>query len=382
MDDAPDPRLAPLRHDGHLLPGHGPLLRAAPGAPTRARKALARLWAQGVLVRLGAGLYVPLAHWCALAPWDRYTLACAGYALLHPAARFTGTTAAHLHGLPLAQTPPEIRLRSPAPGHRARRPLAASAFSDLADARVRRLPAPPAVRWTWNGVQAPADDGGELRRRRLASGGPEGEAPPPGPLPPVTVEAALSDGTLLGPVTVDALPTVQLALGSGPVFREAVVPLDGLRRRLPGPSAAWAERHADRLPTRAARERFERAWGFSDPRAESAGESLSRALIHELGFAAPHLQRTVFGRDGRAIGRTDFWWEEVDVVGEFDGIGKYDVDLHASAAERRQAITREKEREVALRRVCRDVARWTWADLREPAGLEAELVRAGVPRRR
>ena len=39
-----DPRIKDM---GHLLPGHGPLLRAAPGAPTRARKALARLWAAG-----------------------------------------------------------------------------------------------------------------------------------------------------------------------------------------------------------------------------------------------------------------------------------------------------------------------------------------------
>ncbi|XNZ00287.1 hypothetical protein ACL90Y_11225 [Micrococcus luteus] len=200
-------------------------------------------------------------------------------------------------------------------------------------------------------------------------------------MPPEILEARLRDGSLLGPVAVDPLPTVQLLLGSTLPFREAMVPLDGLHRLLPGPSETWAENHAKRLKTRAARARFEAAWAFSDARSESAGESLARALIHELGFVAPQLQRKIFSRDGREIARVDFWWEEVRVAGEFDGIGKYDLDLHADAATRRRAINREKARDVELQRVCRAVTHWTWRDLRAPARLEAELVRVGVPRR-
>lgn len=201
-------------------------------------------------------------------------------------------------------------------------------------------------------------------------------------MPPDILEARLRDGTLLGPVAVDPLPTVQRLLGSALPFREAVVPLDALHRRLPGPSETWAENHADRLKTKAARARFERVWAFSDARSESAGESLARALVHELGFVAPQLQRRIFSRDGREVARVDFWWEEVCVAGEFDGIGKYDVDLHADAPARRRAISREKARDVELQRVCRAVSHWTWKDLWDPARLEAELVRVGMPRRR
>ncbi|WP_245829699.1 hypothetical protein [Micrococcus lylae] len=96
---------------------------------------------------------------------------------------------------------------------------------------------------------------------------------------------------------------------------------------------------------------------------------------------APQLQRRFFAPDGREVARTDFWWEDVRVAGEFDGIGKYDVDLHADPRDRRSSINREKQRDVELRRVCRDVTHWTWADLKDPRRLEAELLRVGVPRR-
>lgn len=378
-------RIRSLHDDGHLLAGIGPLLRVPPHSPACAGDALRTAWRHGHVVRLSRGTYVALDQWTSLPPWDRHVLAAAAYAHSHPGAVFTGPTAALLHGLPLADTPAEVWLRARRPGHRARRHMTTSPLSPAGLQRPGAAPpAPPTVRWTWNAVQAPTPESPSERRRRRGIS-EAGRTPEPGPpmpaMPPEILEARLRDGSLLGPVAVDPLPTVQLLLGSTLPFREAMVPLDGLHRLLPGPSETWAENHAKRLKTRAARARFEAAWAFSDARSESAGESLARALIHELGFVAPQLQRKIFSRDGREIARVDFWWEEVRVAGEFDGIGKYDLDLHADAATRRRAINREKARDVELQRVCRAVTHWTWRDLRAPARLEAELVRVGVPRR-
>ncbi|GAA3791696.1 hypothetical protein [Micrococcus endophyticus] len=102
--------------------------------------------------------------------------------------------------------------------------------------------------------------------------------------------------------------------------------------------------------------------------------------MHELGFAAPtalqHRDAT-----GREVARTDFWWADARVAGEFDGIGKYDLGLHrGDDAARRASIRREKEREVALQLVTRAVAHWTWEDLRAPERLARILTAAGVPR--
>lgn len=376
-------RLQRLDDDGHLLRGIGPLLRVSPGAPSSARDSIRAAWRHGHLLRLTRGYYLDLRSWNEMAPWDRHTVAAAAYSHSHPGVVFTGATAAHLHGLPLTSIPGELRLRASARGHRGRRPMASAPFSETVLGSPEPLPPrPPQVRWQWNGVQAPAvQKPRDVRRRRRLTG--DGwKARPVSAMSPVTIEARLKDGTPLGPVTVDPLPTVQLLLGSTLPFREAVVALDGLHRMLPGPSETWAEKHAERLETSAARTRFETAWEFSDARSESAGESLARALIHELGFAAPELQRKIFSRDGREVARVDFWWEQVRVAGEFDGIGKYDVDLHTSTRERRRSINREKSRDVELQRVCRHVTHWTWADLKDPARLEAELLRVGVPRRR
>jgi hypothetical protein len=61
---------------------------------------------------------------------------------------------------------------------------------------------------------------------------------------------------------------------------------------------------------------------FVDGQAESAGESYSRGLIHAAGFVPPALQREVRDSAGR-VGYSDFYWEESRIVGEFDGIAKY-----------------------------------------------------------
>ena len=112
-----------------------------------------------------------------------------------------------------------------------------------------------------------------------------------------------------------------------------------------------------------------------DPRSESAGESASRVVLHELGIPPTSLQHEVFDASGRLIGRSDFAWEQHRTLGEFDGRVKYGRLLRPgeTAAD---AVYREKRREDALRDQGWQVVRWSWADLLQPHLLADRLHRA------
>lgn len=64
-----------------------------------------------------------------------------------------------------------------------------------------------------------------------------------------------------------------------------------------------------------------RALELVDARSESAGESLTRELLHRLGIRPPELQYSVLTPLGEY--RMDFAWPKVKVALEFDGKGKY-----------------------------------------------------------
>lgn len=99
-----------------------------------------------------------------------------------------------------------------------------------------------------------------------------------------------------------------------------------------------------------------RVAAFLDGRSESPGESLSRVRMYQAGMPAPALQKEIRTRDGQFVARVDFLWEDEGVVGEFDGMVKYDeggVD----------ALRSEKRREDALRDLGFEVIRWTWPEL-------------------
>ncbi|AMD87283.1 hypothetical protein AXF14_06380 [Actinomyces radicidentis] len=121
-----------------------------------------------------------------------------------------------------------------------------------------------------------------------------------------------------------------------------------------------------------------RAIEWSDSRAESPGESLSRAVIIENGLAVPDLQRELLDDDGEFLGRVDMLWEEHGVVGEFDGAMKYTRGL--TGAYPQEVVVAERRREHALEsRGHVRVARWTWADaMGRGTGMLTELARYGV----
>ncbi len=126
-----------------------------------------------------------------------------------------------------------------------------------------------------------------------------------------------------------------------------------------------------------------RALAFADPGAANAGESLSRVVVHQLGFVPPTSLQEPFRDDRGLIGRTDFWWREVGVVGEFDGFVKYSKPEYLKGRSPSEVVVEEKARErrlEALPEVNR-VARWVRVDLDTPSRLFSELAVSGVPRR-
>jgi hypothetical protein len=118
---------------------------------------------------------------------------------------------------------------------------------------------------------------------------------------------------------------------------------------------------------------------FSDPASESPGESMSRANIHLLGFAPPVLQHRIADRDGE-FARTDYYWPEVNLAGEFDGRGKYLRSAQERDLPVGEVVMREKKREDRIRRTGIRVVRWDWQDAMDLPTLRRILSEAGVPR--
>ena len=114
---------------------------------------------------------------------------------------------------------------------------------------------------------------------------------------------------------------------------------------------------------------------FLDQRSESPAESRSRVLIARESLPVPELQLVVLGPDRRALGRTDFGWEQFRTVGEFDGAAKYGR-LLAPGERPGDAVFREKLREDAIRDAGWRVVRWTWAELDRPSLIADRIRRA------
>ncbi|MFZ2963738.1 MAG: hypothetical protein WA006_03540 [Rhodoglobus sp.] len=136
----------------------------------------------------------------------------------------------------------------------------------------------------------------------------------------------------------------------------------------------YADSHG---PTRN-RRKAHRALEFANPLAESPGESLSRVVIHELGFPAPELQYAVEDRLG-LIGISDFAWPELRLLGEFDGLVKYTRDMARPSEGIEQIVVREKVREDRMRATGRGMTRWLWSDALRARPLYDQLVAAGLP---
>lgn len=166
------------------------------------------------------------------------------------------------------------------------------------------------------------------------------------------------------PTVVRDIAAVSAAATQSPEW--AVVVLD---------AAAWQRPHAiAELATIA--EQWPRLRGIGTVRravplvragAQSPFETLSRIRLIDRGIPEPELQRAYYDADG-LIGYADMAWDDGAVVGECDGLAKY---------EQRGDLVREKVREDRLRALGVIVVRWTWQELMtNPARVAARIERA------
>lgn len=130
------------------------------------------------------------------------------------------------------------------------------------------------------------------------------------------------------------------------------------------------------LPSRAARDRTLAVIQFASALSGSAGESISRAKMHQMGFPAPILQQKFTLRNGQ-LALVDFWFKEVQLAGEFDGKAKYfRADWSGGSMEDR--LWKEKQREDDIRSQGARFVRWTWQDIQDTDRFERLLRSAGL----
>lgn len=193
---------------------------------------------------------------------------------------------------------------------------------------------------------------------------------------------------------VDTL--IDLALSAG--FRSATISIDhalhgvavaastrsGQRSLVSAEAISAADEYTEQLMEALYRlapvrnyQRAEKSISFASHLSDSAGESLSRCGFHLLGFPAPELQHEFYDQQG-FIGRGDFWWPGIRLLGEFDGEDKYKNPVYLAGRTPHQALMDEKWREDRIRATDVDVSRWGWRTALELPRLFEQLHAAGL----
>jgi hypothetical protein len=107
---------------------------------------------------------------------------------------------------------------------------------------------------------------------------------------------------------------------------------------------------------------------FADGKAATVGESRSRVMFSRIGVPAPQLQKPFTRANGTPYAYTDFWFEEFDTAGEFDGKQKYARALYEKSGviedvDLGEILWAEKRREDDIRRQGAEMVRWVWSEL-------------------
>jgi len=161
------------------------------------------------------------------------------------------------------------------------------------------------------------------------------------------------------PVTSLARTAVDLAAGRS--LPGGLVILDGAARLLCAGMVAMPRRsdHANPRIMKSVRDMFQQSSStrrpsglgsvisLTDPRRESAPESLSVGYFHLAGLPSPQCQTPLDSPLGRLY--PDFYWPEAHLIGECDGAVKYADST---------SYVQEKEREQALRDLGYSMVRW------------------------
>jgi hypothetical protein len=116
---------------------------------------------------------------------------------------------------------------------------------------------------------------------------------------------------------------------------------------------------------------------FADGLAGSPLESRSRVQMHYLGMPMPLLQ-VPFYDEGGLIGYADFYWPDLDLIGEADGYGKYTDAAMLRGKTPEEALIAEKKREDRMRRQGHNFVRWDTPVAKDRRLLAARLAPFGV----
>ena len=167
------------------------------------------------------------------------------------------------------------------------------------------------------------------------------------------------------PTVTASLAAVSASVGCSPDWAVAV--LD---------SAAWESApridemraHAARLQHLAGIGNVRAALSLVRSGAQTPLESLSRLRLVRCGLPEPRLQVPFYDAQG-LIGIVDMYFEELGVIGEADGMLKYQT---------RDDLIHEKRREDRLRR-SNPVVRWDWERMwTDPAGVAQQIREAAI----
>lgn len=100
----------------------------------------------------------------------------------------------------------------------------------------------------------------------------------------------------------------------------------------------------------------------------------------EFGFPLPEQQKHFIGLAGQHYD-VDFYWKEIDSIGESDGRIKYEDPRYLRGRTPEQALWDEKQREDELRAQVSGFIRWPWDEAWRGTPLARRLERAGLRRR-
>ena len=193
--------------------------------------------------------------------------------------------------------------------------------------------------------------------------------------------SALPDGqvTLIDSIRVTTVARTVVDLARSLQYEAALVAGDYALHTLPV-TPDELDAVAESAPTHPGHCRARRVLSILDGRSESVGESRSRALFVREQLPIPALQANLYAATGTHLGRVDFLFEDLGVVGEFDGKVKYGR-LVPDGQTPADVLWAEKVREDAIRATGWQVARWTWEDLRTP-GTVSGRIRGAIERAR
>lgn len=167
-------------------------------------------------------------------------------------------------------------------------------------------------------------------------------------------------------------------------FKQALAVADGALRASGRASGSFVRRFRGFGRSHAGATQAVRAMYCADALSESGGESIARATMIQQGFALPELQ-VPFPRpsDRRRFYRVDFLWTRLDgakVIGEFDGMQKYEGAGFLEERSSLRAFADERHREAELTLYGMPIVRFSFKDVMDEKGFAALLERYGIPR--